>query len=286
MNINVYYQKINFKYDFPIFYSTVKTSLPDDGKLNWHEEIEIKRITEGNQKIVIGSKSMDTIAGDIVLINPYEPHSIKYQQENTVQEVIIFNIKYFQDKIIDTESKSNFAKLSEGTLKFKNIIRDPKVDEAFTMLSRELKHRSSNYMLTLISLSIYLLCMLLETSVNNLEKASSTKEMDNLKKLQPAIHYINDNINKDINLDLLADACNISSNYFSRLFKKTFSVNVLQYVNEVRMRKAEMLLLTTDKKIKDIALETGFNYESYFTRWFKSQKSISPRDYRENKTTS
>ena len=67
--------------------------------------------------------------------------------------------------------------------------------------------------------------------------------------------------------------------YMGRLFKKEMGMNFHQYCLQLRLKKAETLLLSTSNKIIDIALECGFNNISYFNRAFKAQYGLSPSEY-------
>lgn len=52
------------------------------------------------------------------------------------------------------------------------------------------------------------------------------------------------------------------------------------YLNQMRIKKAEYLLLHSDLKIIDIALEAGFDDPNYFTSLFKRETQMTPSNYR------
>ena len=54
----------------------------------------------------------------------------------------------------------------------------------------------------------------------------------------------------------------------------------MQYVLKQRIDKARYLIITTDKKISDIANECGFNDMSYFSKTFKRYFKVSPTEYK------
>ena len=84
----------------------------------------------------------------------------------------------------------------------------------------------------------------------------------------------------DISLRDLAKSYHKNEKYMGRLFKKEVGVSFSEYCNDLRLEKSEKLLLSSDIKIIDIALECGFNNVSYFNRLFKSRHGISPEGYR------
>lgn len=83
-----------------------------------------------------------------------------------------------------------------------------------------------------------------------------------------------------ISLQELAIACRKNEKYLGRLFKREMGQNFNEYCTQLRLNKAEMLLLQGDERIIDIAFNCGFNSISYFNRLFKSKHGVSPREYR------
>ena len=85
---------------------------------------------------------------------------------------------------------------------------------------------------------------------------------------------------KDIETELsVAAAAKIacmSYYHFCRLFKKVIGKTFVEYQNFIRIRRAEKLLITTDRTITNIAFETGFGSVAYFNRVFK-RKLGKPR---------
>ena len=55
------------------------------------------------------------------------------------------------------------------------------------------------------------------------------------------------------------------------------------YIAKVRVNAAKTLLRTTDKRIADIAAETGFFDHSHFIRTFTRHAGMTPAKYRTNK---
>ena len=95
-----------------------------------------------------------------------------------------------------------------------------------------------------------------------------------------AIRYIDDNFTSRI---YIKDACRIammSQTYFSHIFKQITGKTFIEYINDLRVRKAAELLADTQKSVTDICYMTGFNNPGYFTRTFKRSTGLSPREYR------
>lgn len=86
----------------------------------------------------------------------------------------------------------------------------------------------------------------------------------------------------DGNIDLkeLADKHHIGYSYFRKMFKSYTGVAPHQYYLELKIMRAKELLLSTDKSIKEISFELGFQSIHYFSRIFKSKTGICPSELR------
>lgn len=62
--------------------------------------------------------------------------------------------------------------------------------------------------------------------------------------------------------------------------------NVNEYVVEIRLKKAKVLLAETGKPIAEIAYETGFSSPAYFTTFFKQHTQRTPSDFRKSPSLS
>jgi|GEM_PF-6737499 two-component system response regulator YesN len=94
------------------------------------------------------------------------------------------------------------------------------------------------------------------------------------------VQRLHENLHEPFKLEELAASINYSVPYFSSMFKKTTGDSFVQYLNKLRLEKAKLLLLTTDRKTFEIAEEIGFeNYRS-FNRLFKRDTGLTPSDYR------
>lgn len=93
--------------------------------------------------------------------------------------------------------------------------------------------------------------------------------------------YIQENYGKDISLDDVSREVNISPYYFSKLFKEEAGENFIEYLTGVRIAKARELLLEEGRSIKEIGMLVGYGDPNYFSRIFKKQTQMTPREFRE-----
>lgn len=94
--------------------------------------------------------------------------------------------------------------------------------------------------------------------------------------------YMEENYtDSQFSLGVLAEKLNLSSGYLSILFKKTFGIPFQDYLLQLRMEKAKLLLLTTHLKNYEIAEQIGFEDVNYFSLKFKKYFQLSPKQYKE-----
>ena len=100
------------------------------------------------------------------------------------------------------------------------------------------------------------------------------------RALQRVTTFIDEHYIDGLSLDDVANATGISRYYVSHLFKELMNTTFVGYVNDLRLNRAAMLLLTTDSPIIEIAALSGFNNLSNFNRAFKLHFCKTPSAYR------
>jgi AraC-like DNA-binding protein len=70
----------------------------------------------------------------------------------------------------------------------------------------------------------------------------------------------------------------------SRIFKEVIGLTVMQYLMNCRMNRAKYLLeMDTEQTILGVALESGFESSSHFSRFFRQQINMTQSEYRERR---
>lgn len=117
-----------------------------------------------------------------------------------------------------------------------------------------------------------------ERSISS-ESQTPTFNMDN-ELIVRLTEYIDKHYGEDLSLETIADAFHFSPAYISSFFKQKLGIGYLQYLREVRLKKAQKLLRTSGMKVQEIADKVGFHDAGYFIRIFKQECGITPDDYR------
>ena len=114
----------------------------------------------------------------------------------------------------------------------------------------------------------------------DLEKAGAL--LAPYERLNRAITHITNKYEEKITLKTLADLSHLSVSQFKRVFKQIFRLTPGQYVTEVRINAACVLLRETSLSLESIAGRTGFYDASHFSRQFKALMNVSPTAFRES----
>lgn len=102
------------------------------------------------------------------------------------------------------------------------------------------------------------------------------------EQIQITVDYIEDHIGEEISIQTLANQAALSPFYYQRLFKRLVKKSVVEYIKLRRMAKAADMLLHTNRRILDIAVDLGFATHEHFTRTFKNTFGMPPEEYRKN----
>lgn len=96
-----------------------------------------------------------------------------------------------------------------------------------------------------------------------------------------ACNYIEQSYrNPNFSVKSVADHLKIDRTYLYRLFKEETGMSVIDYINNCRISKAEVLLADESVSIKDVAYSVGFSDQLYFSRVFKKLRGKSPSEFR------
>lgn len=100
--------------------------------------------------------------------------------------------------------------------------------------------------------------------------------------IQKACFLIRENIENSIDFKKYAEDNNIAYSYFRRMFKLYTGLPPVQYHLDLKIIRSKELLLSTDRIIKEISSDLGFESHFYFSRLFKSKTGLSPSQFRES----
>ena len=245
--------------------------------LHYHDEMEFLPVYQGRFVCTVDGRNYEAGAGEVIFINSGIPHATSVAEPMTQSSLLQFRLKDF----LDTE----IERVVRYSVKFRSvigapvrIIRDPDffraVDEVLTEATRE----ERGYEMFIKS-GIYRILghLYREEILSDGEEMYKRKEV---QKILPALAYINENYASEVDLDTVSAHLGFDPSYFCRIFKTATGATFTEYLNFVRICKAEKLLTGTQDSILEISSAVGISSVSYFNRIFRKYHSCSPRAYR------
>ena len=95
--------------------------------------------------------------------------------------------------------------------------------------------------------------------------------------------YLQENYDQPVDFSSLADSLAVSAPYLSKLFHEQEGKSPSRYLTDLRMRKAQKLLMDTQLTVREIAVRVGYPDPFHFSRNFKNAMGISPAQFREER---
>lgn len=123
--------------------------------------------------------------------------------------------------------------------------------------------------------------------IKNILKKSINLRQENTQSryIYNALTFIENNyMNQELSLSSVALKVNVSANHFSALFSQEMKKTFIEYLTELRMKKAKELLSCTDKRSGEIAYEVGYKDPHYFSSLFKKLQGCTPKEYRNKRS--
>lgn len=253
-------------------------------KLHWHSYGEIMLVGPGSSNVFRVNQNKYYLApGDFVLIWPMEMHEVIDAQ---LEDVLIFQYSNaFMNSLFDLQRIKHFYR----NLHVLCINNHPKLVAELT----EIAYQMRDIFLSDTDGKELKCCMLLMKymlildehknefvpEINNIEKSGYSEDV--MRRMIAVTDYIKNNLTADdLSQATMAKRAGISKDYFSRLFKSVTGTNYSKWLNMIRMEKATELLSSDNRPLTEIAMLSGFQSIPSFNRVFRSEKGMSPGEYR------
>ena len=268
--------------NFPLYVKQIEKQVDTD--LHKHDFIELVLILSGHGDHELGETSQSVRTGDVFVI----PRNCCHRYKNSSHDLSVINILFIPEflslPLLDVTLLPGYEALYLG----KNECSDDPYpffhveDEDFSFLRRlaielnfESETRSSGYRFNMLGIFMILL--------GRLARICSQIYGSNKKNYRPTadvISYLNRHFKKKINIVKLCSIAGMSKASLMRNFARTTGTTPLQYQMRLRITEAIILVRSTDKRLSEIAFETGFSDSHYFGRQFKQITGYSPGEYR------
>jgi AraC family transcriptional regulator, transcriptional activator of pobA len=241
-------------------------------------------VQKGNGKVKVDFSEYDFSENQLLAFAPYQPFMLS-TTDAIEGKVIHFHPDFFCIVKHHNEVACN------GVL-FNNIYEPPYVmiDDVtkaiFNMVLEQMKIEMQNPALAQYELLVsYLKIFLITASRLKKEQQSVTssviKENSAPFILQNLKNFIEQNFKTKHSASDYANLLNISSKALAKITKNHFNKTLTDLISERIIIEAKRELYLTNKAVKEIAYELGYDDEHYFSRFFKNNAEVSPQMYRD-----
>lgn len=242
---------------------------------HWHTAIEIFAVLEGQLTFYLNNEEYPLRAGELIIINSNEIHSIHAPQENKTV-VLQIPLKQFEEYFT-----------AQRFIRFKGVARhdteeetptDRKMSALVQKLFQVYIGKETGYEFRCISIFYEILYLMVKeyrvTEVREKDILHS-RRLDVLSKITT---YMREHYTEELKLSEVAAIFGYSDAYLSRMFQKYAKVNFKTYLQDIRMAYAYRELMNTDHTISQIALDNGFCSNRAFSKEFQKRYGILPSE--------
>ena len=249
--------------------------------LHWHQYYEIELVVKGNGTQIINNFEIPLHPGTITVVSPEDFHRIEAEDNDSFEIVNLCVVpEALSDELITLLRKyptPYFFTMSEDQMQ--EFIREHAELAGIKGNTDELTDA-----ICIRKIEIILLKLIKNVLENNSYLTKKPYPSLVSTTLQPVITYINEHYNETLRRKDLADIVHLSPSYFGDLFKKNLGISVVDYITDVRLRKASSLIRHTNKPIREIIQAVGFNSPSLFYRKFYECYKVKPSDMANKKS--
>lgn len=250
---------------------------------HFHNEYEIYYLLEGEIYYFIDNQTYYVKKGSMIFINRNQIHKTAAAK------------KYYHDRILIHLSEEEMGPLFELMsdididtffLKYNGVLElndtGQKYIESLLMeVMEEMKKKHTSYeFLIKTKLAELLIFAIRCKNGENKTLEVETVKTEKHKKIHEIAEFIAENCSDKISLDELSKHFFVSKCYLSRIYKEVTGFTVNEYINIVRIKKAQSLLENTDHTITEISEMVGYDSITYFEKVFKKYIEKSPLKYR------
>lgn len=251
-----------------------------------HDFLEFSYIISGQGTEIINGQKHKLHKGTFTLLLPYQIHEL-IPEAGSVLKLYNCNLgleAFFGSNKLSEELNEMIFEFNEELPPYVNFEGDEarRVEDIFQEMLEEIKEDKLWSSLIFRAKLVELLALFDRArSLSKENKINHFRHQDKKGYLWEVIFYIHNHYREDITLEKLAHRFGVSVSHLSTSFKKYFGENLHSFLNEIRIKQACGLLVSSNKQIIDIATEVGFNSYVTFSRVFRQKMGLSASEYRE-----
>ena len=237
---------------------------------HWHGSLEIFAIFEGSLRFFLHEKEYLLKAGEFIIVNSNEVHSVFSPKPNrTVVIQIPMSVfgKYYL--------KENFICFSHEP-----SVRDDELMQLIREMYQAYVNKKCGYEFLVKSAYYNLLYMLITEYRVREVSPELVKNYRKLNRLSDITDYIKENYATELSLESLAERFGYSPTHLSKMFQKYAKIQYREYVQSIRLEYAYPDIVKTDCMLHEIAEKHGFSNSKALAKAFEKTYGMLPSEYR------
>ena len=248
---------------------------------HYHDCYELYYLYSGERYYFIQDKTYHVTSGSFVLISPNEIHRTGNLGNFGYDRMLIHFSRELLEEYLTVDSSVNPYKNLEEEVHLISLDSQQQSFVEALLHTMEQEYAANHYRENAyIRLTLLQLLLFLNNCKPNRHDAA-LPEINNTQKLMfEILGYINNHYFESITLETISEKYFLSPYYFSRTFKEVTGFHFTEYLNNVRIKEAKKLLLSSGLAVNEIAAATGFNSNTHFGRVFKQITGCSPSAYK------
>ena len=276
----IHYETEHTDAPFYMLYGEVNSSYP----LHRHEFFEFSYARSGSGTEIINGTAYRMQEGACTFLFPYQCHEIHADPESPLQ--LYSCALKMEDLLSEGHLGLGLTRIVTADVDCPptaqlNLEETARMHSIFAAMSREFQKTQGFWRDSLLRCQVFEALLLFDRARKNREHPAPAQFLRSSRAdVWEIINFIELHASSAINLTNVASRFHLSVPYLSQLIKRYMGKGFTSYVHEVRIQYAMSLLLLTDLKITDIALEVGFRSFSAFSRVFHEQTGMGPAAYR------
>ncbi len=270
-------------------------TISEDHSRLFCSDFSIRFVLSGSEGYNLGRRNLSIYPDSFIVLNKGAQYSTNVVSDIPVQSFSInFDQRYVDDfvdgwRIDDNKLLSDAGSDSKQSFEFKETIYPFYGDIMYNIF--HLKNQLDNGLKDEMLINEYLHHCLINyfriydeeifMKAEKLNFLNPVTKTEILRRLNLAKEYLCSNYNQNIGLDELAKYSGLSVTHLLRTFKQAFNLSPHQYLTAIRLRRARLLLKSTDYSINEVVSLVGFECPSSFIRLFRTNYNITPLKYRQ-----
>ena len=224
---------------------------------------ELMFVTKGVLSIIEGNRKFDVGEGESLILWPHRRHKAASSFEPDLR------FYWLHFSLLEKEKSER--------LNVPQHIKIKRPDHLTSLLRRFLDDQEG-HSLTQLSANLLVLLMLSEVADSSHEDVSNDESESMLASRVNTI--IRTHYHETLNTSIIAELVHRNPDYLGRVFRDIYGLTITEAINQYRLKQARKLLLESQHKVDDVALNCGYNDAGYFRRLFKRSEGISPKRFK------